>query len=270
MLESQTPTPLPPPPRPIDPRPGLNGTTGLWIQRILLLPHTLIGIGATLACLWYVFTFLFSVTTTATVLSTSVTPTSKSPIHRITYRYQVGNQTIEQTEIVTKDLFDELKPKSHQLEPQPTPITIRHLDFLFIHHSHIPSPGPFPWGRMACVVPFVTVWLIGWNAIVFLFVRKLWILPLRTRHLLQHGLATTGTITRKRRTETRNPDFYLAFTFPDPTTQSPREVEINCVEDLWNTTKLHDPVTVLYDPKNPARATIYEFAPYQLKSPSLN
>ena len=100
-----------------------------------------------------------------------------------------------------------------------------------------------------------------WNAIMAVFVYRLWITPWRLRRLLETGTAVAGEVTAQRTFRARSgPSVSVRYRFPTP--GGPVEGAATVTGKAIQRLDATRPITVVYDPARPRRNAVYEFAGY--------
>jgi hypothetical protein len=100
-----------------------------------------------------------------------------------------------------------------------------------------------------------------WNAIAWFFIIFSVSKILRTRRLVQEGIAAPGVVTNRRSTRGRNTYWYVAYQF---TTAGGETLlhERAVSRAAYNRVAIGSPVTVLYQADNPGRSIAYECCNY--------
>lgn len=100
-----------------------------------------------------------------------------------------------------------------------------------------------------------------WNALVWLAMYVIWIIPIRQRLLAKHGLAAPGAITRRKETRGRGTTYTLFDAFPIPDGQLV-QAKSDVSQPGYFAACEGAPVTVIYDPNKPTRSLPYEFSDF--------
>jgi hypothetical protein len=115
-----------------------------------------------------------------------------------------------------------------------------------------------PWGPNPGIRVF-SLFLAGGlvMAVSLLLLRRLVRWSGSRGHLLRSGAATIGTITDKRSESEDMMRYFLRYGYASGTSAQGRDREEQVSADQWRAFEVGQPVTVLYDPDNPAHAELY-------------
>jgi hypothetical protein len=230
----------------------------MWVTRIFMLPHTLIGIGSLIYLLFLMLCVAFGKDISAVVTSSEITHSRKGGTHYLLhYRYHVGERTKSGTGSVSWEVYQ------YYQTPNKTdsPVTVHYFSLGPLAHSSL-NEGNSQWAEIG----FVALWAGFWNFIVFLFLQQYWIKPLQRRLLYKNGEATGGTVRSKRLRTGRNSAQFVSYAFNDPRTGQLIEAEMQVWNGgAWSHATAGQPVTVLYAPDNPKRNTVYELGGYRVE-----
>lgn len=127
---------------------------------------------------------------------------------------------------------------------------------------------PHVWVGLALLVGLVrgggvpAFFALLWNAILVVFLHHMWWPRVRTRLLLKYGQACPGTITQARTETGRSTTYHATFRFVDPATRRSIEqsMALRAEDYAAALSRARDrvQVTVLFDPRRPRRAVVYE------------
>ena len=117
-----------------------------------------------------------------------------------------------------------------------------------VSHPWLPNPSGRIW----------TLFLSGSLVMLvsLLLLRRLWRWMQERLHLLKQGMATVGTITHKRSEAEDMVRYFLRYGYSSGQGEG-REHEEQVSADQWKLFHVGQPVTVLYDPAQPARVGLY-------------
>jgi hypothetical protein len=231
----------------------------MWFGRIFIMPHTLVGIGATGYWLFLWLWAFFGTDLKGHVTNMHTSRTSKGrTVYNVKYSYEMAGQTKTASQGVSRTYYEYLQG----LDQESPEITIRHLAIWPYHHDEIRTGTGGLWGQIG----FLTLWVGFWDSIMSVFLYQLWIKPLRTRQLYKRGQSTTGTLTRKRAQRGRGTRYFLSYTYRifDGSLLT-SETEIWSSAD-WDAAKVGQQVTVLYAEAKPKRSTVYEYGGYTVET----
>ncbi len=252
-----TPTRLPEPPRSV--RGG--GGCGLWFLRLFILPHTLVGIGVIGLALASAILALFGTDTTATVTKAYTSTSSKGSVsYHLEYVYQAGGRDHTKSQSVSRATYDAIRPPG-ELEGTPSSIRVRYLR-LGSWSDQVLLENGGAWRRMGGLLFFA----LFWNGILSVFLYLAWVKPIRQRLLVKYGDVTAGTILSSRKRQGKSISYYVTFRFRNPETGADLEREVDIQGEAHYQSAVEGrKVTVIYSPRNPKRALIYELSPYQVE-----
>jgi hypothetical protein len=201
----------------------------------------------------------FGTDVAATVTKTRTSQSSKGgTVYYIYYRYSAGGREYTNSQTVGANAYT---PVSHPEDPggRAATVRVRHFALGPLHYQLLPQEES-PW-KLAGVQLFAVLF---WNGILSVFVYWAWVVPIRQRLLVRHGHATAGTIVHTRVRRGKSTTYYATFRFTDPA--NGREVKAEMAlpgKDQYDAAHAGRVVTVLYDPRNPRRALVYELCAYE-------
>jgi hypothetical protein len=222
-----TPTPpfpstaLPPIPPALSDRPrrikrkNWSGMIGLWVLRLFLLPHTLVGLGAAGAAIAFPFFILIGTNHTAQITDTRYyTSTSKGKTtehFELTYAYDLHGLHRTGTHNVEEAYFNQLGgSRSESLEkPHYGTATVRGLGTPPLYYDQLIEPTDNLWFNWGGILLFASFW----NGILSVFLYSAYFQPWRVRRLYRNGQVGFGVITEKFRTTGKNRTNYLKYEF---------------------------------------------------------
>ncbi len=258
------PQPLPPPPRHARHRPGHRRLLGH--VPLLVWPLCAAGVGVLLFTLWlaissWVVTW-FGVTVPGEVTGKSDVTEKGVRGGRLKFTYHVRQVEYEGEDLVDEDAFDSLHIGAH--------IKVRVLSSWPTRPQLVEPPGRAASGRGG----WLLLALLGNVALWFLF-RLCLREPLRQRALVREGVATEGAIVRK---EGRRRAWAVQFAYRAPRYGADAAGGAPAADKEWQVrmrvgwpdyeaAQVGDAVTVLYDPRQPSRSLIYQFADYEAVEP---
>jgi hypothetical protein len=241
------PTPLPPPPRGV--RAVRRSAFVSGSARLLLVPFVLIGLAMPLAIAVRMGVQLMGRPITATVdgLDRVGNPRDGRPSCFARLHYTLDDRLWEDRQPVTADELARLHVGDR--------VTGRAATFLG-HALALTSAGNV--NRTTGVLALVTVAL---DAAIALLVYGNWLVPARTRRLLETGTAVAGEVMAAMPFHARGGyRVRVAYRFPTPAGDEGGDVTVNGPPGA--ATAVGRPVTVVYDPARPTRSTVYEFSGY--------
>lgn len=246
---------LPPPPRRVTGSPGAS----IWFGRVLLLPHTLVGLGSVVAVIVVVLWSLFGVVSRGDVVGGHISTRKGQTIYLLDYTYEVDGITRSDSGTVPKDTFRSLLPARHK---DKTSVQVNHFQLGPLHLARLTAEG----APAKLLLP-LGAWAIFWNGILASFFYMFWVQPIRRKQLYRSGRGTPGTIVHKRsQSGGKTLTFKVAYRYTSDTGAS-LSAEMKTSRDRWEQATIGQPVTVLYWPDNPRRSIVYELGEYRV-SPS--
>lgn len=229
----------------------------LWLPRLFILPHTLIGLFLLLVAMpgiivWAVAGHDYAAHVTR--LWTDKDSKGRRTRYNANFTYTLPTGQRQSREFIASSQYRQLM----RVAPQSRTLTIRAIKVgPFVYDKPITSNGD-AWASV------VGVWFFGlfWCAITGVFVYLLYLQPFRQRLLYRSGDITPGKIVSKRTQRGKTTTHYLRYVFTLPDGRQ-FEKEMNTKRALWETAQVDQPVTVLYFPANPKRSIVYDFGPYE-------
>jgi len=233
----------------------LSGGGEAWFGRLFTLPHTLVGIGATAYWLFLWCWIFFGADLPAVVTGTDVQTSRKSgSSYLVKYEFRAEGEVKQGSSGVS---FDDYQRYRAQDNPKPV-LTVRHLSFWLFEHTELRSH--VRWWNPAGAF---TLWIGFWDTAVGAFFYMLWIKPLRIRWLYRHGEATPGRVTNKGTESGKSTRYYVSYVFEHPYTGEQLKGEVEALKRVdYDSTRIGQPVTVLYAPNKVKRNTMYELGGY--------
>jgi len=233
----------------------------IWFVRLFILPHTFIGIFLIGQFLLTVLTAMFGTDIAATVTKAHTSETRKGgTIYYIDYKYAAAGREYTNSESVGAMTFGRVSNPA-ELEAERPRVRVRHFEFGPLRH-HLLIEAHSPWASAGEALVFA----LFWNGILSVFLTLAWIAPIRRRHLVRNGVATEGTIVSTRTRQGKGISYYAKFRFRNRENgvEIEREMQVQGKAD-YDAAHPGRAVTVLYWPRNPRRAVVYEFCGYQAR-----
>jgi hypothetical protein len=250
-----------PPPRAVRYRDGLNVGCGLWAPRLLILPHTIVGIGALSVALYFTALFiavgLFGADYEGKITKKDDSRAVKgTKYYYAKYEYTVVDQQHNAEVEVSAERYAEIN--------EGDAITVRALEFAPESGQWPRVPGHWPIKDLGAKLFFA----LFWNGVVSIFLWHLYVPYWRQWLLVRHGVPTSGiirkiTVQRSKGSQSYRIDYEyaaipvddcLSKTFQGKTTSRVKGVEFANVGDL---------ITVLYRPNKPHRSVAYRYSTYR-------
>lgn len=257
-LMSSVPVSLPPAPRRV--RTSIGYAAQLWLGRIFVLPHTLIGIGALGYWVFLLLWGLFGMDVPGAVTGTDTHQTSKGrTVYTLKYEFPAaGGQTRSASSSVSKAMYERIQAADSSRPP----VTVRYLNIGGFDHHELRKHQSGVWASFG----FLTIWVLFWNSIMSVFIYGFWIRPIRVRRLYKYGDVTGGKIVGKRTRTGKTTTYYVSYEFRHPITGEMVSAETQASNRAdWERASDGQPVTVLYAFNKPKRSTVYEYGGYRVE-----
>lgn len=246
-----------PVPRPLVPKKGKG--TGLGCMRLLMIPHLLIGIGILAYTLFLATLVFFGETVEGTVTGTSSTSDDDGTSYSLDYAFRydfttyAGQSTVSQGMYETAKEGDAVRVRVHPLFPE----WGSHLDDL---------------DETELELPFLAVFTLFWNAIMAVFVWIAYVHPARLRSLLRYGAVAEGHIASREMRSGKKTTWTIRFRFvPMGSSVATPGVPVDGTMSVGRGDYEHanegNHVTVVYDARKPSRCVVYDYAPYEIRTP---
>jgi hypothetical protein len=247
-----------PTPREVGYREGFRAGCGAWAGRLILLPHTLVGLvilGTAVAfTAHYLRVLAFGVECDGQVVRKTWSKGGKGGGQfAIEYTYPLDGVVHAGRLSVGHDVYDQLA--------EGTPIAIRAL----------PSdPETGAWVRVpghSAPTEVLGAWgfALFWNGIMCVFLWPAFGRPWRHRRLIRLGEPAAGVVREVTRRSTRPPSWKVTYEYPavDPDGLGTIPWMSSMVIEKATTLTPGTPVTVLYDPAKPQRSVVYVLTNYR-------
>jgi Protein of unknown function (DUF3592) len=255
-----------PTPRTVRYRDGWATGCGLWVVRLFLLPHTIIGIGALAAALWstgvYVGVLAFGTDFQGQVVKKEERPGSKGKTYRyVHYEYMVDGRLHTGWVTVSGVDYEQVTAGDR--------FTVRALES---------APDTDPWVGLPGQTPLSDLggkWFFAlfWNGVMSVAVWFIYVRPWQVRRLVRWGQPTEGivraaTVSIHKGTKSYHVTCeYAAPADEDPLGPTVFTRKMTCTQKSAADVKLGNLVTVLYDPHRPKRSVIYRLTDYRAVEP---
>jgi hypothetical protein len=256
LAVENTPTRLPMPPRQVHGGVGC----GVWFARLFILPHMCVGVGLigmfALAALVAAFGTDFMARVTRAYTSRG---SKGGTTYNLAYQYDAGGRQFTNSATVGAGTYAAVS-RPGDLEGHAEMVRVRHIGLGSLHY-HLLTQERSAWTAAGQFLLFA----LFWNGIVSVFVVLLWVMPIRQRSLARHGFATLGTIDGSRVRRGKSTSYYATFRFTDPANgqEISREMQLPG-RTHYEEAQAGRAVTVLYDPRKPKRAIVYELSGYRV------
>lgn len=241
-------------------------TAGIWILRLFLLPHTLVGAGTLAAAIGYPIWANFGRDHRAKVTQTrSYSTSSKGKTnqhHEITYSYQLNGRERTGKEDVEESTFLAVGgTTSMPLEaPRYGTITVRGIGFgPPMYYDAVIEPGQSLWPKWFGI----TFFALFWNGILSVFLYAAYYVPWRTRRLYRRGQVGFGVITNKYTTTGKNRSHYIEYDFFTATGQPGHGKTQVADRTSFDAANLRQNVIVLHADGKTRPSVLYEFGGYK-------
>lgn len=250
-----------PPPRPVQRRGGLAVGCGLWMLRLFILPHTIVGVvmlvlAVAQTLLWAAIA-LFGTELQARVEKTTSHRAKSSMTYRLHYSYTIDG--VEHTYEV------DINQAEHAALKKGQPLTVRHYPGV-PHYGH--------WPQVESHSPLVQVFFfwgfaLFWNGVLSIFLWMAWIVPWQQWRIVRYGEATTGIIREVTKTHGKSGMSYkFRYEFaclPSDSAEGVVSGTVSSSQAAAASLNVGDLVTVLYDPRRPKRNLLYAVADFEVK-----
>jgi len=227
---------------------------------LFILPHMCVGLGLIGMFALAVLVAAFGTDLTARVTRAYTSRGSKGgTIYNLTYQYEAGGQQFTKSDTVGAGTYAAVS-RPGDLEGRAETVRVRHIGLGSLHY-HLMTQEHSAWIAAGQLLLFA----LFWNGIVSIFVVVLWVMPIRQRNLARHGLATLGTIDGSRMRRGKGVSYFATFRFTDPASgqEISREMQLPG-RTQYEAAEEGRVVTVLYDPRNPKRAIVYDLSSYRV------
>ena len=227
---------------------ALNGLRAL---RLFLIPFVLIGLGVLWQALSATVVNSFGRTLPASIDAVMDDSDSDGSSCQVDYTYQVSGRTYNQHASLNYAACGSLEPDMSVPVKTITSMPQLHSE---LQYGNIASAEASQWGIA-----------LFWNAIVWIFVGCLWLIPANQRKLVADGVPGIGKITAKNQGEDDGTKYYsLKYTFiPEGSAASAVNADARVEKDEWDGIEVGDQITVLYNPSKPSPGLLYRFNPYR-------
>lgn len=252
-----TPLKFPPPPRTVRGGPGC----AIWGVRVFILPHMAVGVVMIGLLLMTLAVALFGTDVPATLTNIHTSHSRKGgTIYHVGYTYRFAGRDYTNSGTVGAQTYSQLKRASAEDAP-PATLRVRHFELGPIHYQVLTEEHS-AWNSVVPLLCFV----LFWHGILSVFVYLVWVSPIRTARLIRHGEAAPGAIVKVRESRgNKSTSYYATFRFNDPATGTEIQREMRLPgRAQYDLAQPGVAVTVLFDPRKPRRALVYEFSGYRV------
>jgi len=239
---------------------------GIWVLRLFLLPHTLIGLACAGAVVAYPLWIEYGTDYRAQVIDSrytiSTSSKGKSTDHfEITYTYMLNGQLRKHTEDVDEDIFIRVGGTRYpELEkPVYQSVTVRGLGRPPLYYEAVTGGEMSPWAKWGFILLFASFW----NAIMCVFWWSAYFVPWRTRKLFRNGKVGFGVITSKYTTSGKNRTDYLEYDFfTEDGAAGHGKTAVTTKEDFERAAEREN-VIVLHADGKTKPSVLYAYGPYK-------
>lgn len=251
-------------PRRVKFRDGYKAGCGMWGIRIIMLPHTIIGVGFLVLAVGTTLQF-FAVALLGTncegkiVKKDDSRSVKKSPRYYLLYEFTL-DERIHTGEV-------QVDVEQFRAVNEGDPISVRAWDVL---------PDRGQWPRVSGhwqILSIGETWIpaLFWNGVLSFFIWHMYVRPWRQRCLVRSGVPTAGIVRRVTEQQHKGSKSYrieyeyaaiplddtVSRTFKGRTTSTVKGAELAKEGDL---------ITILYFPNKPHRSVAYRYADYRAAS----
>jgi hypothetical protein len=233
----------------------------VWDKPLLIPVYLIIFFGVSSSLAFYLLSETYYTTLPAQVTGEEVTH-GKGTHYVLYYQFTVNGQEFNDSDQVSDFIFDRFNNLSQMTAAERT-LTVRFFQIGPFHNSSLTINASRRKGSL-----FVT---FAWGICCIMFFLQ-WERWRRVRILYKYGSATNGMLIRRwsykeerhYRHKVVITHYYLKILYADA---KGKKIQID--SEVWNprTWKLAqegEVVTVLYNPRHPKRATVYEYAGYRV------
>jgi len=136
-----------------------GGKGELWFGRIFILPHTLVGIGATGYLLFLFLWALVGRSIPGVVTGSETTDSAKHGIrYFLKYQYQVGAETKSGSGSVTETVYERFQAR------ELTNVTVRYFSLGPLEHAAL-HESKKRWGEVGMML----LWVAFWDSVLSVF-----------------------------------------------------------------------------------------------------
>jgi hypothetical protein len=246
-------------PRPIRQRPEVS-SVARWLPRLILLPHTMVGLGSMLVALVALVGPAFSTVSEGHVVSEQVYPSKGGHSYQIEYQYRHGGQEYRGSHSFL--IGPDTEPSAELRRLPGAPVRVRHFGVGAVRDTVL--LGTADDGVTRGVPPLL--FALFWNGVVAIFLRLLWYIPWRNRELLRRGVAAPGRVLRKFTRENKGTHYFLEYEYTlAGGTRREGSMQVS-TQALWDALAEGQSVTVLHSNRGPTPSVVYEASDYEWAS----
>ncbi len=247
-------------------RSSWSAVAGIWVLRLFLLPHTLVGMGALGAAIgfpiWANFGHDHHAKVTQTRYYTSTTKGNTRDHYEVTYSYQVEGRTRKGSADVEESTFRALGGTvTEQLEsPKYGTVIVRSLGSAPpLYYDAVIETGQPLWQKGLGI----TFFALFWNGIMSIFLYAAYYVPWRTRRLYRNGQVGFGVITNKYTKSGKSTSYYIEYDFFTATGQPGHgKTQVNDRKS-FDAAYIRQNVIVLHADGRVKPSVVYDFGGYK-------
>ncbi len=229
----------------------------LWFRRLLLLPHVLIGALFIFTAAMTPLVDLFGIELKSEIVAKRTRTNSEDQIERLVdYSFEFNGVSYTESALVTRDTYEAMAI-GHVT-------SVRVLSFL---PRWSVQPGFPNKSALAAYDPVLYFLFLFWNVVLSIFVWKLYFEPWRTNWLLTNGVEANGTVLSMKVEAHSDGDkmYFIRIRYKVPAIDVENSSYATLVEydlktrvdgDVYAAHQEGDSIVVLFDPRQPRRATL--------------
>lgn len=254
-------------PRAIARRPGTGGC-GLWIIRIVMLPHTIAGLVFLLAVpimlAWVLAGTDQQAPVTRCEQTTSVSKGKTSIHHNIYYTYTVDGRSKASHEDMSEEEFRRVTG-GRMASTQPVEgatVRVRTIGHPPLMFAKAMDAGRSLWSPFAMVLFFC----LFWNGLLYFFIQVAYLKPIRTRSLYRDGVATNGEIIEKFERKGRQVRYCVKYQFIGEDGAEHTADMVLSINSEYDAAQVGQKVIVLHPQNKSTPSVIYELGDYRCQN----
>ena len=246
------------------------GKTGwlIWLGRLFILPHTLVGLALIGVVILGPFWAMYGVDRTAKVVDIAVQrgrDSKERNTYYLTYVHSPFGTERRNSQSVPLEEFSRVVGTTdgsmpvQGVESEYKDVRVRGWGTPPFYYEQIVGPTESPWEYY--IGP--AIMCVFWNGLLFVFAKSIWWAPRRMKRIYRSGDVDPGIITQKWEGNSKSTSFYARYDFrvdgKGETISDKIEVRDKATYDAL---MLGQPVSVLHPPGSGKVSSVYELGHY--------